>query len=561
MTKVKQHSARLAGLLMSVSVATMVTGCAVTPEPFTEQDFNSKAAADRVLMFNDQAGLDKPLTLGVAVARVLRYNLDHRAKMMEAAQSLGQLDLDRWDLLPKLATSAGYVGRSNHATTTSRDSVTLQPALSDPYYSTDRDRVTADMTMSWNVLDFGVSYYTTKQNADRAIIAEERRRKAVENLVQEVRTAYWRAVAAQELHVRVGSAIADADGALESASKVETERLRNPLEALRYQKTLLESLRQLEAVNQELSTAKAELAALINIAPGTPFSLAIPTDADMRLPAWTMPVAQMEEMAFSHNPDLREQIYQGRIAIEETRKEILKLLPGITFTADTQYDSNSFLQSKSWNDAAARASWNLISLVSAPDRIHFAENSETLAEKRRLALRMAVLAQVHVSRQQYENAARQFSRADSLYTVERKIAAATAQRQENDAQSSLERIGSETAAIAAELRRYQALAQAEGALGRMEAMLGIDPVTPDMVADDIGALGEAISQRLARLDRGELDQSPTASTGGTGVTAAPAHAEAAAPEHQPGSEEQSDPFRLVKRMFGLSSPAGQPWEL
>jgi outer membrane protein TolC len=509
MTVLNQHVGHMARILISVSAMALVSGCAVVPTPLSDQEFAAKAADDRKAMFLKQEPLlEKPLTLGDAVARVLRYNLDNRSKMMEQAQALNQLDLDRWDLLPKLTTDAGYMNRSDHATTTSRDSVTLEPALSNPYYSMDRDHFTADLTLSWNVLDFGVSYLTAHQDADRALIAEERRRKTVQNLVQEVRQAYWRALAAQELRGRVETSIADADKALKASSQVEAEHLRNPLDALRYQKTLLESLRQLEAINQELSTARNELAALINVAPGTPLVLEKPSAEEMHLPVWSLPVEQMEELAFAHNADLREQVYQERITVDETRKEFLKLLPGISFSAGRDYDSNSFLQNNAWNEAAAKVSWNLLSLVSAPDRIHNAHNNENIVEARRLALRMAVLAQVHVSRQQYENAASQFGRADALFDVERKIAAATAERQENDAQSVLENIGTQTSAIAAELRRYQSLALAQGALGRVEATLGIDPLSSDMSNADIGTLGDKITARLRKLDRGEIDFAP-----------------------------------------------------
>jgi outer membrane protein TolC len=495
-TALNKRTKAVTRFLMSVSITALAAGCGISPHPLTDQEFAAGAAADRVAMFKDQAPLDRPLTLGDAIARVLRYNLDHSTKMMEEALALGQLDLERWDMLPKLTTTAGYVGRSDHATVTATDSVTGQPALANPFYSLDRDRRVADLTASWNLLDFGVSYVNARENADRVIIAEERRRKAAQNLVQEVRSAYWRALATQQLHGRVDAVIRDADQALKLSSKVEAEQLRNPLDALRYQQTLLESLGQLEAINHDLSSAKAELAALINVPPGSDFTLATPTEADMKLPEWTIPVEQMEELAFTHNPELHEQTYQSRIAVEETRKEFLKMLPGINLNAGRNYDSNSFLINNTWSAATATVSWNLFSLVSAPDRIHYARDNETLAERRRLALRMAVLAQVHVSRAQYESASRQYSRADALYRVESKIAAATAKRQQNDAQSDLERIGSATSAIAAELRRYQTLAQAQGALGRIEATLGIDPVPPDVKTADLDTLGKAITARL-----------------------------------------------------------------
>lgn len=487
---------------LSFVVLFVLSGCSVRPAPFSDREFAAKADVDRAAMFRDQDGIDAPLSLGVAVARVIRYNLDHRVKLMEQAQALDQLDLTRWDLLPHLAASAGYAGRSDHATTSSRDSVTLEPALSNPYYSQDRDRIVADSTISWNILDFGVSYCEARQNADRVLIAEERRRKAMHNLVREVRQTFWRALAAQELRERVAQVIADADHALAASEQVEEEQLRSPVETLHYRKTLLENLRQLEVIDQELASAKDELAALINVAPGSPITLEKPDDQAMELPEWSMPVEQMEEAAFIYNPDLREQLYQGRMAVEETRKAFLRLLPGMTFTGGREYDSNSFLVHNMWNEAAAKVSWNLVDLVSAPDRIRNAHNNEDLAEKRRLAMRMAVLAQVHISRQQYRSAMHQFQRADALFKIERKLAKTATERQANLADSELESIGTQTSAIAAELRRYQALALAQAALGRMESTMGIDVVTPDMAGEDTAALGAKITRRLDLLDHG-----------------------------------------------------------
>jgi outer membrane protein TolC len=474
----------------------------MTPHPFTTEEFAAKGQADRTAMFAQSEPLTRPLTLADAVARVLHDNLDARAKMMEEAVSMGQLDLDRFTLLPNLVAGGGYLGRSDHATVTSRNAVTLQPALSDPYYSLDRDRKVGDLTMSWNVLDFGVSWYTAHQNADRALIMTERRRKAVAALTQEVRFAFWRAAAAQKLDATVAHSIATADGALRDAKEVEAEQLRNPVDALRYRKTLLDNLSQLEIIQQQLGTAKAELAALINLPPGQDFTLAVPPDNEMTVPPWTLPVEKMEVAAFINNPDLREQVYQTRVAADETHKAFLRLLPGLNLSAGRHADSNTFLMNNYWNEASAQLSFNLMNIVSAPDQIHFARTNEKLEDARRLALRMAVLAQVHVSRTQYDNAAVQFMRADQAYDVERKLADIITRRQESDAQSVLDRVSAETSAITADLRRYQLFAQAQSALGRMQATMGIDVVPSDVNSQGVEALGAAIEQRLTALDHG-----------------------------------------------------------
>ncbi len=491
-------------LLASAALLLVLSACAMAPQPFTEAELKNQAATDRGQMFEGGEPVSKPLSLADAISRSLKYNLDHRTKVMEQVLALGQTDLDRWDLLPKVAADAGYVGRSDHATTTSRDSVTLQPALSNPYYSTDRDRLTADLGVSWNILDFGVSYFNARQNADRALIAEEHRRKTAQNLVQEVRSAYWRAAAAQVLEADVLKAVNEAEGALTDAKRVEAAGLKNPADTLRFEKTLLESLRQLELIAQELSTAKVELAALLNLPPGSNFTLDVPPDTAMAVPTIPLSVERVEEIAFVHNPDLHEQGYLSRIAVDETRKTIIRLLPGINLSASQQFDSNSFLVDNLWYEAGARVSWNLINLLSLPDQLDHADAGEKLATTRRLALRMAVLAQVHISYRQFLNAGRQFERADDLYKVENRLARFTQIRADNDAQSVLERIGNQTSAIAAALRRYQTYAQAEQALGRVYATMGQDLLPPSLTSHDLATVSAAVARGLEAWDRGEV---------------------------------------------------------
>jgi len=495
-----------ASLLASVSLAVLLSACALAPDPYTKDEFQAKGVQDRTAMFKDVEPITKPLTLTDAIVRVLRYNLDQRAKMMEHALAMGQLDLDKYDLLPKATIDGGFLGRTDHGTVRTRDAVTGLPSLANPSFSEDTTHFTADLTGSWNILDFGVSWFNARQNADRSLMAQEHRRKTVASLMQEVRSAYWRALAAQRLDAPVRDAIRTTESGLADAEKVEDEKLHNPVESLRFQKILLENLRQLEGIQQDLVVARSELAALINVPPGSDFTLAIPGDADMVPPSWSMPVEAMEEQAFTNNPDLREQVYQTRISVDETRKAILRLLPGISFSAGRNYDSNSFLVDRAWAEASAKISYNLFNIISAPAQINYAETSEQVVETKRLALRMAVLAQVHVSRNQFDGAVQQFIRSDRLFQVETKLAEATAKRQESDAQSVLERISSRTSAIAAELRRYQTFAQAETALGRMQATIGIDPIPAGVDSNDGKAVSLAVAERLEKLDHGVIPE-------------------------------------------------------
>ena len=445
--------------LAVVVLAVLAAGCSTLPEPFALGEQRELALADRAAAREGVEPLSGALTLSEAVARGLKYNLDHRSRMMEQALALGQADLSRYDMLPKLVASAGYSTRNNDSIRTATDSVTGKPSLANPFISSEREHTTTDLGLTWNILDFGVSYFNAKQNGDRVLIAAERRRKAMHNLIQDVRSAYWRALSAQKLEREIRSTISLAESALSDSRKAENERLRNPMDALRYQRTLLENLRVLESIRQELSAARIELAALINLPPGTAYTLAEPP-ADELTPRFAdIPVEQMEEAAVANNADLREHFYNVRVTVAETRKSMLRLFPGLSFNTARKHDDDSYVINQSWRETGAQLSMNLLNLLSAPSVLSLSEASEKLAAHKRMTIQMAVLAQVHLARQQYENAYLLYERSDAIWGVDQRIFEHSANREDAQTQSKLERIANNTAAIVSLLRRYQALAQ------------------------------------------------------------------------------------------------------
>lgn len=489
-----KFSARALPCLASITLFLLLTACTMKPKPLTFEQMSQSAENDLTEMFKSGEPLTAPLTESDAIARVLKYNLDSRAKLMEEALALNQAKVDRWDMLPRLAANAGYNYRSEYDATTSQDLYDPTAEPDSPSYSSDRDQFTADLGLSWNVLDFGLSYFNAKQNADRALIATERKRKAVHNLVQETRFVFWRAAAHQALEGEVAKVVTEAREALAKAKIVEKENLKAPVENLSYQKMLLETLRQLTAIQQELSTAEIELAALINLPPGTPIKLAVP--AEMAIPAWNINLERMEQLAFINNADLREQGYQDRISVNETRKAIARMFPGITLTTSQNYDHNSFLVENQWYEAGARMSWNLMNLVSGPDAIKYARTGEGVAKARRLAVRMAVLAQVHLAERQFNNSISQYRQADEVWQIDRKLSELSAARTANDAQGVFERVAGKTSAITSQLRCYQMFAQVEQAFARMQVSIGHDLLPDQLASHDLPALSAVIKERL-----------------------------------------------------------------
>lgn len=495
--------------MLAVLATILVGGCSLVPHPMTADERAAELQVDTVAMFAGQEPLNHPLTLHEALARALKYNLDARVKVMEEALAADDLDLSRYDLLPKVGYNGAYLSRNNVEGSSSR-SVTTGVQTLEPSTSTDRDRLVADLTLSWNLLDFGVSYFNARQQANRILVVDEQRRRVTQNLFQDVRRAFWRAAGAQVLNARIKSAIRESQGALTNSRQVEKEGLRPPVDALRYQKALLDLLRQLESVQQVLAISKTELASLINLPPGQNYTLAVPRS--LAVQPLNLSMARMEETALMLNPDIREQSYLKRISVDEAHKAILKLLPSANLSWGPNYDSNSFLVNNTWTAGAVRIGGYLNSLILAPVTLRRTDNATLLVDTRREALSIATLAKLHIAYQQYLAASRDYRRSTELSEVDQRLSQQITNRTANDVQGDLERISAEVSAVFSELRRYQAYAEAQAALGRIYATIGVDPVPSEAAAYDVIELSREIRRGMQDWQRGRIVE-PVADAG------------------------------------------------
>lgn len=461
---------------LSAIVLALSACSTVVPVPLTAQDLAPANAQDQQNIRKDVQAIVGPLSLNEAIARALKYNLDRRTKMMEEALALNQLDVSQADMLPKLVAQAGYSARNNeNATYSSPYTPVAGPIGSSSSVSKERSHLQTELGLTWNLLDYGLGYYNTQQQGNRVLIAAEKRRKAMHLLMQDVRTVYWRAASAQKLRTEVEKTIAMAEDALADSRKVEAERLRNPLDALRYQRQLLENLRLLEAIDQELSSAQVELASLINAPVGQPIQIAESEVTNVDVGVLKVSLQVMEEAALTQNADLREQHYNARIARDETRRTMVRLFPNVSFSYGLKYDADNYLVNRSWNEAGLQLSFNLFNVLTGPTQIKLAEAGVVLADQRRMATQLAVLTQMHLARLQLLNARNQFERADAIYSIDLKISEHVRNRENAQAQSKLDSVSHATSAILSLLRRYQALAQVQSAENRLMASMGLEP--------------------------------------------------------------------------------------
>jgi outer membrane protein TolC len=472
---------------LSLAIVMALSACAVTPpRQLSEADVFAQSQSDLAQLASEVVPIQGELTLEEAQARALKYNLELRTAMMEEALQRAQLDVTNFDMLPTLLAQAGYNTRSNERISQSRDAESgeLSPSR---FISQERDHWLSQLGVSWSLLDLGMGYYGAQQQADRTLIAFEKRRKILHLLMQDVQIAFWRAASAQAMQERVEVAIAGAENALFEARTAQGERIDRPQDGLRYQRQLLENLRLLEAVSEELSNAQVELAQLVNAPIGQHIQVSEPARRDYPM-LLSLPVEILEEMTLSRNPDIIEQQYNARIARAESRKTLVQMFPNLNFDYGVSYDDDRYLVNNDWRQAGAQLSFNFFNLLTAPAQMRLADAGIALADQRRTMVQMGALTQLHLSRLDYANAVEQLERSKQIWDVDTQLLKYTTDAVSARTESQLNLVSSETSAILSELRLYQANAQSEAAAARLLFTLGVEP--------EVGSVSELTLEEL-----------------------------------------------------------------
>lgn len=497
-------------LAAAIALAVFLTGCgAVKPKPLTHDEIVNRAKNDQQAMYKGQEPVTAPITLADAMARSLKYNLDYRLKLMETALSRGLLDVSELDMLPKLMTDAGYRWRSNDSGGTS---IGIQDRVVSLRPSTSEERVhyLADATLSWDVLDFGLSYYRAKQQADDVNTTDERRRKVLQNIVQDVRDAYWRALGAQRLLGETQTLADNIQAALEKTRQAERAGVLPPVEGLEYQRALLDAMTLVNEKRQEMELAKRELAALMNLAPGTEFTLAdaketglsqVPTNLD-----------QLEQMALEQRPELREEDYKTRIDAVETKKQILALFPNLNLFGGVGYDSNKYLYNENWAQGGVSLSMNLFRLAGIPAIKRTNEARMKVDDARRMALSMAVLTQVRVSVERYKLAVYDHQLAEESARVDQRLASVARAGSSNQLTSELETLRTGARSMVSRFQEASSYAAAQSAYGRVLNSVGIDLMPEQIASGDLPTIAKAIQASLADGEKQVFTQVADAAT-------------------------------------------------
>lgn len=479
----------------------LLSGCALRPEPISLSEHMERAKSDRQKIDHNYIPLQGPLSLAEAIARAVKYNYDAQLSKMEATLQEKQLDLALSQMLPRLAADAGYTTRDKHNSAESIAERSGQRSL-DYSYSQERQIKTADVQFSWNILDIGVSYFQARQQGYRALIAVERRRKALDSIVKGVTDAYWRAAAANEILPKLEPLLQQAERILAISRTASERNLQPPVQLLDFQQNMIQVLGELRRLKNDLTSAKIQLASLINVPANTP--LVFSTSPNQLHPESVANTRVLEDIGLAMRPELRIEAYQEKIDRQDVYKEIIKMMPGIGMLGSVNYDSNRLLYNNVWGELGIRATFNLVNLIQGPKAIAVAKDTVEIAKMRRLALSVALLTQINLSEQEYLNTLGNLKTAEQINAVGQQMGRVSENASKAGAQSESDRIRHQLTSIIARLSRERALAQVHTALANVYSSVGIDLVPANADLNDLPTLTAQIETSIQDWQRGKL---------------------------------------------------------
>lgn len=474
----------------------VLAGCTLAAKPLSYEETTLAAQRLRGDVTRGQEPVNGPIGLYEAMARALKYNLDTKVELLEQALRIDERNLKHYDLLPALVADLDYSNRDNNPARSQRDFAT--GVVEPPTTTTERDQLAARLELSWDVVDFGLAYVRARQSADEVLIAEENKRRIVNRIIEDVRTAYWRAVSAERL-VRHMQGLEDRVArALSNAQALSDDPYASKLTALTYQRELISIQRDLQRYRRELTIAKVQLAALMNIDPGTPYRVHVPERVWSASPILAS-TDEMISVALKSRPELRELQYRLRINDREIQAAVLERMPSLRWFFAKEYSHNELLLNQNWLSWGSQISWNLIQVFSHPARRRVIDAQKMLLEQRALALTMAVMTQVHVSRARYDFYRNELETAARYHSVQQRILKQIREDYSVNKVSEQTLIREEMNGIAASVRFDIAFADLQNAYANIYASLGTDPYGEDLRGDEtVGVMAASLRRAWAK---------------------------------------------------------------
>lgn len=424
--------------LVVLFIMTVSMGCAEKTKGVPDQSAlqttrkeNSKTEIDALINPPQNRELQKqpegpvtffrPLTLKDAISFALTHNIDAAVQKLERDIQEEASVSAKFKMLPSL-TVDGTLSRRDTYDASSSDPLFTE-GQEDFNYSRNKTTLMANAELSWDLIDFGISYYQNKQAQNRISIVDQQRKRVIQNLRFNITKTFWEIqVSKQSMDMAkklIGS-LTELEKTLKNQMASQTT---SQMDALETAAALSEMKLKLSEFEYEFKRGKTQLAMLMGLPEKTIFEIK-DADFDIMFEESKIDIESLEKEALNNRPELYEQDIEELITLDEARIAAIEKFPKTSLFYRYDYDKDPHLYYDQWQTAGIRLSFDLLSLPEKQSREREVLLRRDLVKKKRLSVAAAVLTQLNLSVIDFQEATRTYDYVKEIAENRKRIVSA-----------------------------------------------------------------------------------------------------------------------------------------
>lgn len=510
--------ARSAGVML---LSATLAACTTVTTVDLESDREINLVQDRELLEPSvKIDLSEPLTLDDVIRIGLINNLDLRVSRFEQEIAKDSSFADKLELLPDLEFNQQYNKDDKLRRDGSFDPDTGQTFAPTTVSTLDNVK-TRSLELTWNVLDFGLSYIRSRQSELQQEVLRMRRDRQAQLLALDLTEAFWKAALSEDALDYVRRVERELQAQRAKIEQSVRERRLDAINAKDVEKRLVDLALSVRDLQADIANTRIRLASLMGLKQETRFVLdrepLKPLLAQFPRPD-QLGAGVIEDYALSNRPELFERDLGEHIQRDEVRAAMLSMFPSLSFSTGYSYNSNPLAETNEWNSVGYSIGWSLLSLPAQYQRVKAEEGRIGMERAARLQMTVAVITQVHIGLLDYRIAVERFRLYEEAYGLTSELLDMTRERNSAGILSDLSVTQRLLEDMAAKLRRDQAVVDLIVAYRRLLTSAGMDPLYWNQALVELGIEQEQVGPELRQDDVNELLKSMGLDANASGAT-------------------------------------------
>lgn len=413
--KLRKHILKLCWA--TAALLFICSGCQSSTVSLEEKrEEQSRADAEWLYMgFEDDTAL--VLTLEDAIQIALEHNLELLVNQMEFEVQEETATRAKFNLLPKFTLDSEDSLRTKPIAAYS-ESLEAGVPPAPPSIAGQKRITTYNFNFLWSLMDFGVSYFRSRQEQNKATSKAFEYERAAQTLILKVVRAFWTAAgdevtAKQFFELQQNMNIVKA----KIFKHMENNSIPPKLGA-RMLDQLLSTQDQVEGYIKQYTQNEAEFKSLLGIPPSR--EIIIVANDPLSVPKLEFDLIALDAIALNNRPELYSLDLQEKVAQDDIYIAIIQFFPDVTPFVTSSYDGNRFNIYNKWSTVGLRSTWNLLGIPGHVQDQTVAEANLERTALQRLSMSFNVITQVRLSTLMYEVELDRYKIMDQLWKTRHK---------------------------------------------------------------------------------------------------------------------------------------------